>query len=73
MTAINRIVAEVRFITVYTCSVCGTQKVGDTKRVTFDGGSSAELKAFVDGQPQCSHQMPVGWGYDGKFTCGCTR
>ena len=73
MTTFNRIVALIKFNTIYTCVHCGRQQVGDTCNVEVDVHSPIELARAMENQRQTSHAMPVGWGYDGKFYCGCHR
>lgn len=66
-----RIVADIRYITLYECTICGATQRGDTVSTTFDGHSVEQLTAFMNGQQQRSHDMPVGWSYNGKFKCPC--
>lgn len=73
MNKINRIVAEVKYSTIYTCAACGKEAVGDTCRDVLFVGSSGELKEAIDKLPQTSHHMPVGWSYNGAFNCGCSK
>lgn len=73
MSVINRIVAEVKYSMIYKCSACGKEAVGDTARDVMFVGSSEELKDSIDRLPQTSHHMPVGWSFNGKFTCGCDK
>jgi hypothetical protein len=66
---IIQIHAEVKFVQLYTCSVCGAKERGDTVRTTYDGVSTAGLKEFVDSQHPRSTNMPVSWSYNGAFKC----
>jgi hypothetical protein len=69
----NRIKASIRFSSIYKCAICGFQQSGDTCTAEFEVYSPLELAQALENQRQTSHAMPVGWGYDGTFYCGCTR
>lgn len=61
--------ATIKFVSIYTCAVCYFTAVGTTARREFSGLTTQELKEFVDAQQPRSHDMPIGWSYDGRFTC----
>lgn len=73
MSAINRIVAEVKYNMIYKCHACSKEVVGETARDVLFVGSSDELKDLIDRLPQTSHCMPVGWSFNGEFNCGCEK
>ncbi len=70
---INKIKARISFNTIYTCRYCGSQKVGDTITINYKGTSTSELKEYLDSIPQQSRDMPIGWGFNDKFYCGCHK
>jgi hypothetical protein len=76
MTSIAKVVATIRYISIYTCDDCGRHQNGTTAEVQLDTVSC--IKSFIDNPPQRSHDMPVGWAsHYGPtrdiFTCGCMR
>lgn len=66
---INKLQATVKFNTVYTCSLCGKQGIGDTVRLEFNGSSADELRDYINNTHQSSNHMPVGWSFHSTFTC----
>lgn len=71
MSEINRIVARVKFNTVYACADCGRRQVGDARTTEFDGHSGAELQQHLEAIPHKPQYMPVGWSHDTAYHCGC--
>jgi len=70
---INKMHAKIKFNSVYVCSDCSREAVGDTAEVEYLGRSTRDLKHFIDQQRPRSAEMPVGWSYDGAFHCGCRK
>ena len=70
---INIIEAKIKYNTIYTCSKCGKQQVGDTVYEEYKIQSTLELKVLIDNEPQHSQHMPEGWSYNGEFNCGCRK
>lgn len=66
---INRIVASVKYNTIYTCAKCGGRGVGDTRHIEVDTDSAEALADHINSQRQTSYYMPVGWAYSGEFHC----
>lgn len=70
MLETTRIVAKIKYLPVYTCSVCKTKAAGGTARVEVDVADTEELKYMVDRMTPSPHQMPIGWGsYSDGFRC----
>ena len=64
------ITAEIKFISIYKCHICGVCASGSTGKAHFEAGSSEQLRTLVDGLPQRAAQMPTGWGsYMDGFEC----
>ena len=70
---INKLYADLKFNSLYTCAKCGKQEAGDTMRAEFKGHSTSELKDFIDSTYQSSRDMPVGWHFHDEFNCGCSK
>lgn len=69
-----RVVADVKIRRLYTCSVCDNDEPGTTEHVTINAEHPECLHKQLEQLRQTSKHMPVGWGYNGKFTCPeCNR
>lgn len=66
---ISFLTAQIKILPIFICAVCSKQKTGDTMRIDFRAFTSEHLKNQVDNISLSSHDMPVGWSYNGKFTC----
>ena len=59
--SVNKIRADVKFNTIYTCHACSKTAIGDTVAVSISCANSDELRDKLDHMPQSSRDMPVGW------------
>lgn len=57
----TRIVAEVKFLRMYTCTRCGKQQQGGTERVSIDTAYVPELRLTAASIRPNPHHMPVEW------------
>lgn len=57
----TRLVAEVKFLRLYTCTRCGAQAQGDTERISVDQSHVTEFTLDARTLRQNPHHMPVGW------------
>ena len=76
MIEIDRIVASIKYISFFVCHKCGKRRTGSTTRTDFDGGSTEELKEFIDRQQQRTRDAPIGWSFclPAGFSCDeCTK
>lgn len=66
----TRVVASVKFLSLYECATCGRMAQGGTQGAEFDVATFDELKARLDNVRQRAHSMPTGWAsYGDKFKC----
>lgn len=70
---VARIVAQVKAVPIYECSACKKQQLGDTMRLEFDTHSADRIAEGIKRARADSAHMPVGWSYNGKFTCPCVN
>lgn len=63
----TRLVAEVKFLQLYTCSRCGAQAQGDTERISVDQSNVTSFTLDAATLRQNPHHMPVGWA---SYTSG---
>ena len=63
----TRLVAEIKFIRLYTCTRCGAQATGDTERMSVDKSGVTEFTLNAASLRPNPHHMPVEWG---SFTDG---
>jgi DNA-directed RNA polymerase subunit RPC12/RpoP len=57
----TRIVVEVKFLRLYTCTRCGRQQQGDTERMSIDRTHVAEVVLSAAALRPIPQHMPVGW------------
>lgn len=57
----TRIVAEVKFLRMYTCTRCGRQQQGDTERMSIDQTHVQDLVLSSSAIRLNPHHMPVEW------------
>jgi DNA-directed RNA polymerase subunit RPC12/RpoP len=57
----TRIVAEIKFLRMYTCVRCGKQQQGDTERMSIDAGYVPDITVSAARIPLNPHHMPVEW------------
>lgn len=69
----NKIIVEVKYNSIYKCSHCSVEVVGDTVKFNVICENTQELKCFMDKQRQVSYYMPIGWSYNGEYSCGCRK
>ena len=60
-TMFTRLVAEVKFLWLYTCCRCSVQAQGSTERISIDQTNVTELKLDARTLRPNPHHMPVGW------------
>ena len=73
MSNIHTMKAEIKLKHVYTCALCGKKSLGDMITEVFYCNTTDMLKALIEHIDQESNAMPVGWSYNGKFTCSCKK
>lgn len=61
--------AKIRMNQTYTCHYCGKQKNGFTFSFVVRCTDPIEISDEIRRQRITSHNMPVGWGYNGTFYC----
>jgi len=57
----TRIVAEIKFLRMYTCVKCGAMGQGDTERMEIDCGNPIDIFHRLVNYPPRPQHMPVGW------------
>lgn len=58
----TRVVAEVKFLRMYTCTSCRKQLSGSTERMSIDVRDVHEVALVATRIRPDPHHMPVGWG-----------
>jgi hypothetical protein len=54
----------------YRCAMCRAQQEGDrSDHVPFYGGTLEDLQSAVAAYRCTSYAMPVGWSYNGEYSC----
>ena len=66
---IHHIAAKVKMRRSFVCSKCNSRRVGETERYEIDVCNTQQLKDAIDAKYCKSTYMPVGWSYNGEFTC----
>lgn len=66
---IHSINADVYIRRIYTCAVCGVQKIGEKQYSSLTAGSSDGIKVLIDEQKAHAYCMPQGWRYTGVYRC----
>lgn len=70
---IARVFGTVKVVPMFTCFHCGKREKGDSKSVDVDFMTPEGMADYLESLYIHSNYMPVGWSYNGEFTCGCVR